>query len=143
MPAFKINTVEFTGNIAADAQIRATPNGTTFINFVLIHNDRYRTAAGEIREDVTPMRCTVRVHKDAKTDIYARLIKGLGLHVSGKLKGESWVDKDSGKTIYATSIAVREWKFADYRDPKSDGSKPDQDLNHLVGEALAEEEPPF
>lgn len=149
MPAYFINSVSFTGYLAADAIITPVNNGGHFVNFTLMQTHRYKGKDKQPREEVTTMRCQKWVSDRATPDLYKTFTKGVSIFVTGRLKSESWIDKETDKKVFATTIRVDSWQYADYRDRTTGKPVPAQndDLEDVVTTATAshggDDEPPF
>lgn len=89
------NKVILMGNLTRDPELKTLPSGTTLTNFGIAVNRRYRTSAGEDREDV----CFVDVEvfgRQAETSAqYLR--KGAPALIDGRLRMDQWEDRDSGQ----------------------------------------------
>src|SRR5688500_13433211 len=89
MPSF--NKVLLMGNLTRDPQLRHLANSTVVAEFGLACNRRYRTAAGEDREEVAFVDCTA-FGRQAET-IGQYCTKGKPLFVEGRLKYDTWEAK--------------------------------------------------
>lgn len=89
-----INNVIISGNLAADAKLNRTNNGTAVLNFTVAVNDRRKDAQGNWVDFPNFVDCvTFNRRAEALASI---LTKGLRVAVSGKLQQQRW-EKDGQK----------------------------------------------
>jgi single-strand DNA-binding protein len=89
------NRVLLMGNLTRDIEVRQTTGSQVVANFGLAMNRRYKTAAGEEREEVTFVDCEAW---GPQAEIMAKyLSKGRPLFVEGRLKLDQWQDKEGNK----------------------------------------------
>ena len=93
MSAF--NKVILMGNLTRDPDLRVTPKGLSVCQFSLAVNSTYKDREGNPKEEVT----FVDVDSFGKqADVIAKhLAKGRPLLIEGRLKQDTWEDKDGGK----------------------------------------------
>lgn len=93
MSAF--NKVILMGNLTRDPDLRVTPTGLSVCQFSLAINSTYKDREGNPKEEVT----FVDVDSFGKqADVIAKhLAKGRPLLVEGRLKQDTWEDKEGGK----------------------------------------------
>jgi single-strand DNA-binding protein len=107
MPSF--NRVTLIGNLTRDPQSKQLPSSTTVCDFGLAMNRRYRTQAGEDREEVCFVDCAA-FGKQAEV-IQQYCTKGKQLFIEGRLKYDTWDDKNSGQKRSKLSIIVENFQF--------------------------------
>src|SRR4051812_33110669 len=107
MPSF--NKVVLMGNLTRDPQLRHLPNNLVVAEFGLACNRRYRTAAGEDKEEVAFVDCTA-FGRQAET-IGQYCTKGKPLFVEGRLKYDTWDDKSGGGKRSKLSVVVENFQF--------------------------------
>src|SRR4051812_7529555 len=107
MPSF--NKVVLMGNLTRDPQLRHLPNNLVVAEFGLACNRRYRTAAGEDKEEVAFVDCTA-FGRQAET-IGQYCTKGKPLFVEGRLKYDTWDDKQGGGKRHKLSVTVESFQF--------------------------------
>ena len=56
------NRVFLMGNLTRDPELRYTPSGTAVTNLRVAVNRRYRTQAGEIKEETSSFSCHMSSH---------------------------------------------------------------------------------
>ncbi len=92
MPSF--NKVVLMGNLTRDPQLKHLPSNLVVAEFGLACNRRYRTAAGEDKEETAFVDCTA-FGRQAET-ISQYCTKGKPIFVEGRLKYDTWEDKQGG-----------------------------------------------
>lgn len=93
MPSF--NKVIVMGNITRDIEVKYTPNGSAVTTLGLAVNEKYKTKNGDWKEETTFI--DVDVWGNSAEIISQYLTKGDPILIEGKLKQESWEDKQSGQ----------------------------------------------
>src|SRR5688572_30739910 len=106
MPSF--NKVVLMGNLTRDPQLKHLPSNLVVAEFGLACNRRYRTAAGEDKEEVAFVDCTA-FGRQAET-IGQYCTKGKPLFVEGRLKYDTWDDKQGGERG-KLSVVVENFEF--------------------------------
>lgn len=113
MPSF--NKVMLIGNLTRDPQVKHLPGGDTIVaEFGIAMNRRYRTAAGEDKEEVCFVDCAA-FGKQAET-IAQWCKKGKQLFVEGRLKFDTWEDRGGGAKRSKLSVVVENFQFLGGRD---------------------------
>src|SRR3954469_12350404 len=107
MPSF--NKVVLMGNLTRDPQLKHLPNNMVVAEFGLACNRRYRTAAGEDKEEVAFVDCTA-FGRQAET-IGQYCTKGKPLFVEGRLKFDSWDDKAGNGKRSKLTVTVENFQF--------------------------------
>ena len=106
------NKVVLMGNLTRDVELRSTNNNQSVANLGLAVNRRYRTADGEDREEVTFVDCEAW-GRTAET-MAKYLSKGRPVFIEGRLKLDSWQDKDGNKQS-RLRVVVENFQFIDSR----------------------------
>ena len=88
------NKVILMGNLTRDPQMKYLPSQTAVVEFGVACNRRYKTAQGEAKEEVTFVDCT-SFGKQAEV-INQYFTKGKPIFIEGRLKYDSWEDKQGG-----------------------------------------------
>lgn len=115
MSAF--NLVILMGNLTRDVELKFTPKGTAIAKFGLAINRKYRTESGDSKEDV----CFVDIDcfgKQAET-IAQYMRKGSKIHLTGRLKLDSWDDKATGQKRSRLGVVLESFQFIDSGDKQS------------------------
>jgi len=88
------NTVEVTGNITSDPELKITPSGTAVCRFGLAWNRRFQQD-GEWQEEAHFF--DVTCWRDLAENVAESLTKGDRVVVSGRLEQSRWEDKETGQ----------------------------------------------
>ena len=90
-----LNKVMLMGNLTRDPELKHTPGGQAVCKLALAINRKYRTKEGEDRTDVTYVECEAW---GKQAEVLAQyMTKGKPLFVEGRLKLDTWEDKEGGK----------------------------------------------
>lgn len=103
------NRVVLVGNLTRDPQLRYLPSQMAVVDFGMAINHRYRTKNGEEREEV----CFIDVSAFGKQAevINQYCSKGKQLLVEGRLKYDTWEDKNGGGKRSKHSVVVDNFQF--------------------------------
>jgi single-strand DNA-binding protein len=107
MPSF--NKVVLMGNLTRDPQLKHLPNNLVVAEFGIACNRRYRTAAGEDKQEVAFVDCTA-FGRQAET-IGQYCTKGKPIFVEGRLKYDSWEDKSGHGKRSKLTVTVENFQF--------------------------------
>ena len=121
-----VNKVILIGNLTRNPELRYTPKGTAVTEVGLAVNRRYRVD-NDMREEVTFIDVTFW---GAQAENVAKYLeKGRPLYVEGRLKLDSWEDKETGKKRNKLTVVGENFQFLDSRGggggasgPMSEGS---------------------
>ena len=91
-----INTVNISGNLTRDSELRATASGSSVLKFGVAVNDRVRNQQTGEWED-RPNFVDCQLWGKRADALKERLVKGTKVCVSGRLRYESWQAKDGAK----------------------------------------------
>lgn len=117
------NKVILVGNLTRDPELRYLPSGSAVCNTALATNRKYKSQAGEQKEEV----CFVDIAFFGRSAEIANqyLKRGSKILVEGRLKLDQWTDQTGGKRS-KHSIAVDNLQMLDSRgqggDSGGDGS---------------------
>jgi single-strand DNA-binding protein len=111
------NKVMLMGNLTRDPQVKQLPNNTVVADFGLACSRRYRTAAGEDREEATFVDCSAFGRQAEVISQFCK--KGKPLFIEGRLKFDSWDDKQTGAKRSKLSVVVENFQFVGGRDEAS------------------------
>lgn len=117
--AGSFNQVLLMGNLTRDVEVRRTPSNTAVANIGLAVNRRYRTDSGEVKEEVTFVDCEAW-GKTAET-MAQYLSKGRPVFIQGRLKLDTWQDKNDGTNRSKLKVVVDNFQFVDSRTGGGDG----------------------
>jgi single-strand DNA-binding protein len=93
--SLNLNTVLLGGHLTRDPEIRSLAGEKVVANFSLAINRRYKGPDGEIKEDSTFVDCEAWGRTAELIGQY--LAKGSAAFCEGRLKLDSWQDKDGQK----------------------------------------------
>ncbi|MFG0331465.1 MAG: single-stranded DNA-binding protein [Phycisphaerales bacterium] len=104
------NKVLLMGNLTRDVELRFTPNNQPVANIGLAVNRRYTTSSGEKREETTFVDCEAWGRTAEVMNQYLR--KGRPVFIEGRLKLDTWQDKDGGNRS-KLRVVVENFQFID------------------------------
>ena len=90
-----LNKVMLIGNLTRDPELKYTPGNQAVCELGIAVNRKYRTKDNEEREEVTFVDCEAW-GKQAEV-IKQYMAKGRPIFIEGRLKLDTWEDKDGGK----------------------------------------------
>ena len=90
-----LNKVMLIGNLTRDPELKYTPGNQAVCEIGLAVNRKYRTKDGEDREETTFVDCEAWGKQAEVLKQY--MTKGKPLFIEGRLKLDTWEDKDGGK----------------------------------------------
>lgn len=138
-----LNSVQLAGNLTRDPELRHTSGGQAVVEASIAINRKWRTDAGEDREEVTFWGLTIW-GKSAET--FVRMMqKGCGVFVQGRLTQQQWDDKATGQKREKTKVTVDSWQYVSGKR-KDDGQRPAERPARPAAPATQppeNEEPPF
>ena len=105
------NKVILAGNLTRDPELRYTPKGLAIAKIGLAINRRWSNEAGEQKEDVTFVDVDA-FGKQAET-IGQYLKKGRPILIEGRLRYETWDDKQSGQKRSKLGVVLDSFQFLD------------------------------
>ena len=114
------NKVILLGNLTRDPALRYLPSQMAVVDFGLAVNNKYRTKSGEEREDVLFIDCSCFGKGAEIINQYCQ--KGKALLVEGRLKYETWEDKQGGGKRHKHSVLVDQFQFVGGRDGAGGGA---------------------
>jgi single-strand DNA-binding protein len=103
------NKVLLIGNLTRDPELKYTPKGTAIANIGLAVNRRWTTETGEQKEDVTFV--DVEVWGRQAETVGQYLSKGKPIFVEGRLKLDSWEDKETGQKKSKMRVVCEHFQF--------------------------------
>lgn len=120
-----LNKVMLIGNLTRDPEVKYTPKGTAIVEIGLAVNRNYTTADGERREEVTYVDVSF-FGKQAEV-LGQWMKKGRPLYVEGRLKLDSWDDRESGKKQYRLRVTGEEFQFLGSKNEGGGGGNYDDE----------------
>ena len=111
------NLVILIGRCGKDPETRHLQDGTAVANWTLACSEKFKTKAGEHREETYWAKCSAYGRLAEIVAEYAQ--KGTMMYCEGKLQERSWDDK-GGVKRYTTEIVVRDLRLL---SPKQQGQQ--------------------
>lgn len=133
------NQVIVIGRITQNLELKKLPTGNSVLSFSVATNDNYKDKNGQKVEQVDFHNVTA-FGKTAET-ITQYFVKGQEILVQGKLKTQSWDDKETGKKMYKTYIQLLNFEFG--QKPKGTENQQQQQPDYSQYEDVKPEEIPF
>jgi single-strand DNA-binding protein len=105
------NKVILAGNLTRDPELRYTPKGTAIAKIGLAISRKWKSETGEMKEDVT----FVDVDAFGKTaeTIGQYLKKGRPILIEGRLRYETWEDKQTKQKRSKLGVVMETFQFLD------------------------------
>src|SRR5437867_3190453 len=105
------NKVILAGNLTRDPELRYTPKGTAVTRIGLAINRTWKSESGETKQDVT----FVDVDAWGRTaEVVAQYLKkGRPILMEGRLRYESWEDKQTNQKRSKLGVVVENFQFMD------------------------------
>lgn len=112
------NKVILIGNFTRDPELRQTQSGTSICRFSIAVNRSYNGQDGNVREET----CFVEVDSFGRSaeNIAKFFTKGSPILIEGRLRQESWTDKESGKQRSKLLVVLERFEFVGSKN--SDGA---------------------
>src|SRR5580765_2279406 len=108
------NKVLLMGNLTRDPQLKYLPNQTAVAEFGIALNRKFKLQSGEEREEVTFVDCTAFARTGEVINQY--FTKGKPIFIEGRLKYDSWEDKQGGGKRHKLTVVVDNFQFIGGRD---------------------------
>ncbi|MCL4220835.1 MAG: single-stranded DNA-binding protein [Phycisphaerales bacterium] len=101
------------GNLTRDVELRHTSGNQAVANIGLAVSRRYRGNDGEMKEETTFVDCEAW-GKTAET-MSKYLQKGRPVFIEGRLKLDTWQDKNDGSNRSKMRVVIENFRFIDSR----------------------------
>lgn len=108
------NQVILMGNLTRDPQLKYLPSQTPVAEFGLACNRKFKSQSGEDREEVLFVDCAAFGKTGELINQY--FTKGKPIFIQGRLKYDSWEDKQGGGKRSKLSVVVDNFQFIGGRD---------------------------
>jgi len=114
------NKVILAGNLTRDPELRYTPKGTAIARIGLACNRKWKSETGEMKEEVT----FVDVDAFGKTaeTIAQYLKKGRPILIEGRLRYETWDDKQTNQKKSKLGVVLETFQFLDSGSGRGDAA---------------------
>ena len=109
-----LNKVMLMGNLTRDPEIKYTPKGTAIANFGMAINRNYSTEGGEKREEVTFI--DIEAFGRTAEIIGEYFKKGRPIFIEGRLKLDTWDDKQTGQKKSKLRVVADSFEFLGSRE---------------------------
>jgi single-strand DNA-binding protein len=116
------NKVILAGNLTRDPELRYTPKGTAVARLGVAINRRWKSETGEMKEEVT----FVDVDAFGKTaeTIAQYLKKGRPILIEGRLRYDTWDDKQTNQKKTKLGVVMETFQFLDSGRANDGGGAP-------------------
>lgn len=105
------NKVILAGNLTRDPEMRYTPKGTAVARITLAVNRNYATETGEKKEEVSFVDVEAWGRQGEVIAQYMK--KGRPLLVEGRLKQDTWEDKNTHQKVSKLKVVLESFSFID------------------------------
>lgn len=121
------NKVILAGNLTRDPELRYTPKGTAIARLGIACNRRWKSESGEMKEEVT----FVDVDAFGKTaeTIGQYLKKGRPILIEGRLRYDTWEDKQTNQKKSKLGVVLENFQFLDSGRGGDGGDAPARSSN--------------
>ena len=104
--AKSVNKVILLGHLGKDPEVKYTPSGTPVAKFSLATSERFKDKDGNWQDrtewhNITAWQRTAEIAGEY-------LKKGSQVYIEGRLRTDSWDDKETGQKKYRTEIVVND-----------------------------------
>jgi single-strand DNA-binding protein len=117
------NKVILAGNLTRDPELRYTPKGSAVANFSLAVNRTWKTESGESKEEVSFIEIEAWGRQGEVIAQYMR--KGRPLLVEGRLKQDTWEDKNTHQKQSKLKVVLEGFSFIDSKGPEGGAAPSD------------------
>ena len=134
------NKVILIGNLTRDPELRYTPKGTAIAKIGLAVNRTWKTETGESKEEVTFVDIDA-FGKQAET-LGQYMKKGRPIMVEGRLKLDTWEDKQTNQKRSRLGVIMESFQFLDFNKPAEGAAPPGAPRNRTAQAPGAEADAP-
>lgn len=111
-----LNKVMLIGNLGRDPEVRTTPSGQPVATFSLATNRRWTDRDGNRQEETEWHQIETWGRQAEVAGQYLR--RGRQIFVEGRIKTDSWEDKESGQKRYKTKIVCLNFQMLGQREDR-------------------------
>lgn len=114
------NKVILLGNLTRDPELRYTPKGTAIARFGLAVNRTFTNEAGEKKDETT----FVDIDAFGRTaEIVGQYLKkGRPIFIEGRLRYDTWDDKQTGQKRSKLGVVLESFQFLDFKGGGDQGT---------------------
>ena len=136
------NKVILAGNLTRDPELRYTPKGTAIAKIGLAINRSWKTETGETREEVTFVDIDAFGKQAELIGQYFK--KGKPILMEGRLKLDTWDDKQTNQKVSKLRVVMEGFQFIDSNRPAEGAPGPAPRPKPAVAppETAVDSEPP-
>jgi single-strand DNA-binding protein len=116
------NKVIIAGNLTRDPELRYTPKGTAVARITLAVNRTWKSESGESKEEVSFVDVDVWGRQAEVIGQYMK--KGRPLLVEGRLKQDTWEDKNTKQKQSKLKVVLESFSFIDSNRGGEGGDAP-------------------
>jgi single-strand DNA-binding protein len=130
------NRIVLVGNLTRDPQLKYLPSQMPVVEFGMAVNHKFKTRDGQERDEVLFIDCSCFGKGAEIINTYCQ--KGKQLLVEGRLKYDSWEDKQGGGKRSKHTVVVDNFQFLGGREGAGGGgggAAPQQSYDDAGGEA--------
>lgn len=132
------NKVILGGRLLRDPEIKYTPKGQAIARLGIATSRKFKSGDGEEKEETAFV--DVEAWGKQAEVISQYLKKGNPLFIEGRLKLDTWDDKESGKKLSKLKVVLESFQFVGGKSEKSDSPAPQ---GQTKSQAADDSEPPF
>src|SRR4051795_12648355 len=114
-----VNKVIIVGNLTSDPVTKQLPTQSMVTEFGLAMNRKFKSPDGEDREEVCFVDCAAFGRQAEVIQKYCK--KGKSLYIEGRLRFDSWEDKNGHGKRSKLSVVVENFQFLGGRDDQPGG----------------------
>src|SRR5437764_13916500 len=133
------NKIILVGNLTRDPQLKYLPSQMAVVDFGLAVNHKFRTKTGEDREEVCFIDCSCFGKGAEIINQYCQ--KGRPILVEGRLKYDTWEDKQGGGKRSKHSVVIDNFQLLGSRDGGAPRGEPASDEEQRTAPARAPARP--
>lgn len=122
------NKVLLIGNLTRDPEVRYTPKGTAVAKLGLAVNRTWTSESGEKKEEVTFVDVDVFGRTAENAGQYLR--KGRPVMIEGRLRLESWDDKQTGQKKSKLGVVAEQVQFLGTKPGNDEGRRMNDEAGH-------------
>jgi single-strand DNA-binding protein len=117
-----LNKVMLIGRLTRDPQLKFLPSQSQVCDFGMAVGRKYKTQAGEEREETTFVDCTLFGKGAEIFNQYTA--KGKQVYIEGRLKLDEWDDKTTGQKRSRLTVIVENFIFLGSKDGDAKSKQP-------------------
>lgn len=108
------NKTTIGGNLTRDPEIRVTPKGTAIAQFTIAINRKWKDESQQEREEVSFIDC--EAWGKTGENIAKFFTKGRAILCDGRLKQDTWEDKNTKEKRSKLKVVVDQFYFVDSKE---------------------------